>query len=120
LKKDPQAEEKILESIVSISEEFLQSAGSKPDYQKIAEDVLAISGAQYAALNLYDEEGSCFRTAAIAAPKEIIKKASSVLGFAFLGKQWENDPKRAEKIKDQNITHFHTISELAGEPNSPV
>ena len=41
-------EKKILERIVAISEEFLQSAGSKLNYQKITDNILDISGAKYA------------------------------------------------------------------------
>ncbi|MDP3011564.1 MAG: diguanylate cyclase, partial [Candidatus Hydromicrobium sp.] len=33
-------------------------------------------------------------------------------GFKLLGKVWEHDPVRAEKIKSHTITHFSTLSEL--------
>src|SRR5665647_1900348 len=92
-------ENKILERIVAISEEFLQSVESELNYQKITDNILDISGAKYAAFNLYDEDGSKSRTVAFSAPKEIIKKASSLFGFKLLDKKWILDPVRAEKIK---------------------
>ena len=51
-------EKKILQLIVAASEEFLQSAGSQLNYQKITDTILDISGAKYAGFNLYDEDGS--------------------------------------------------------------
>jgi len=108
-------EKKILEKIVEASEEFLQSVGSEPDYQKITDDILYISGAKYAVFILYDEDGRKYRTVALSAPTGIVKKASSLLGFKLIGKEWEHDPVRAEKIKSSTITHFSTLSELVGD-----
>ena len=107
-------EKKILERIVAVSEEFLQSAEGELNYQKISDNILDISGAKYAVFDLYDEAGSKFRTVAFSAPEGVIKKASSLLGFKLLGKKWEHDPVSAEKIKWHTITHFSTLSELAG------
>lgn len=108
-------EKKILEKIVAISEEFLQFAGSELNYQKITDNILDISGAKYASFNLYDEDGSKFRTVAFSAPEGIIKKVSSLLGFKLLGKKWDRDPVRAERIKSHTITRFSTLSELVGD-----
>ena len=74
---DNPEENKILELLVASSEEFLQSAGSELNYQKILETVADISGAKYSVFNLYEQEGSKFTTVAISAPKGIIKKASA-------------------------------------------
>ncbi|MBC8389268.1 MAG: hypothetical protein H8E13_14630 [Actinobacteria bacterium] len=65
---------KILERIVAISEELLQSAGSELNYQKITDNILDISGAKYAGFNLYDEEGSKSITVAFSAPGRNNKK----------------------------------------------
>ncbi|MCJ7727601.1 MAG: PAS domain S-box protein [Actinobacteria bacterium] len=108
-------EKKILERIVAISEEFLQFAGSELNYQKITDNILDISGAKYAVFNLFDEDGSKFRTVAFSAPDGIIKKASSLLGFKLLGKKWDHAPVIREKAKSTTITHFSTLSEIAGD-----
>ena len=108
-------ENKVLEKIVALSEEFLQSTSPELNYQKITDDILDISGAKYAAFNLFDEDGAKFRTVAFSAPKGVVKKVSSLIGFKIIGKKWDPDPVRAEKIKDYTITHFPTLSELSGE-----
>jgi len=108
-------EKQILEQIVAISEEFLQFDSSELNYQKITDNILDISGAKYAGFNLYDEGGSKFTTVAFSAPEGIIKKASSLLGFKLLGKKWNHDPVRAEKIKSHTINRFSTLSELVGD-----
>jgi len=107
-------ENKLLKRIVEISEEFLQSSADTLDYQKITDNILDISGAKYAGFNLYTEDGYSSRTVAISAPDGIIKKAASLFSFKFLGKKWEHDPARAEKIKPTTITRFPNLSELAG------
>jgi nitrogen-specific signal transduction histidine kinase len=108
-------EKKILEKLVVISEEFLQSDSTELNYQKITDNILDISGAKYAGFNLYDEEGSKSITVAFSAPEGIIKKVSSLLGFKLVGKKWNHDPVRTEKIKSHAITHFSTLSEIAGD-----
>jgi diguanylate cyclase (GGDEF)-like protein/PAS domain S-box-containing protein len=107
-------ENKILEKIIEASEEFLQSSGVELNYQKISDSILYISGAKYAAFNLYDEEGRKFITVAFTAPEGIIKKAACLFNFKFLGKEWDYDPVRAEKIKYSTITRFSTLGELTG------
>ena len=107
-------EKKILERIVELSEEFLQSAGSELNYQKITDDILYISGAKYAGFNLYDEDGSKFRAVAFSAPAGVLKEATSLLGFNLISKKWDHDPDRAKKIKARTITHFSNLSELTG------
>jgi diguanylate cyclase (GGDEF)-like protein/PAS domain S-box-containing protein len=108
-------DKKVLELIVAASEEFLQSTGSKLNYQKITDDILYISGAKYAGFDLYDEDGTKFTTVALSAPEGIIKKAYSLLGFRLLGKRWDHDFVRAEKIKLSTITHFSSLHELTGD-----
>jgi diguanylate cyclase (GGDEF)-like protein/PAS domain S-box-containing protein len=108
-------ENKILEQIVAASEEFLQSAGSKLNYQKITDTIAGISGAKYAVFSLYDEGGNKFITTAITAPEGMIKKVSSLLGFKLLGKKWDYDQVRAWKTKSSTITHLSSLLELTGD-----
>ena len=97
------------------SEEFLQSAGSELNYQKITDTILDISGAKYAAFSLYDESGNKFVTKAFSAPEGIAKKVSSFLGFKLVGKKWDYDQVRAEKTRFSTITHFSSLFELTGD-----
>jgi len=112
---DETEEKKILKKIVALSEEFLQSTVLELNYQKITDDILDISGAKFAAFNLFDDDGGKFRTVAFSVPGRVLKKVYSLLGFKLLGKKWDPDPVRAEKIKDHAITHFTALSELSGE-----
>jgi diguanylate cyclase (GGDEF)-like protein/PAS domain S-box-containing protein len=110
---DKTEEKKILEKIVSISEEFLQSTGNALDYQKITDNILEISGAKYACFNLFDEDGNKFKTVAFSAPEGAAKKISSILGFKLIGRNWDPDPISTEKIKASNIIHFSSLLELS-------
>ena len=103
-----------MERLVEISEEFLQMDGQKICYKKISDDFMKICGAKYASFNLFDENGKGFTTMAISGEKEIIKKASNILGLKFENKKWEHDLVRSEKIKARTITRFNSLSELVG------
>jgi hypothetical protein len=104
-------EKQILEKVVAASEEFLQT--SELNYQRITDTILDISGAEYAAFNLYDNNGSSFTTVAISAPQGIIKKASSLLGFGLSGRKWGPEHVLAAKTKPKTVTRFLTMAELA-------
>jgi diguanylate cyclase len=102
-------EKKILKKIIEVSEEFLQSPGHELNYQKIADAILYISDAKYAAFSLYDEESKRFTTIAFSAPERIIKKTSALLGYKLLGKEWQYNPVRTKKIKSHAAISFSTI-----------
>ncbi|HEY5592925.1 MAG TPA: hypothetical protein VIK55_18145, partial [Paludibacter sp.] len=85
-----------------------------PDYGKIADKVLEISGAKYVCFNIYDENGLDLTTVALSGLKENVLNAASFLGFDVINKKWENDPIRTEKMKDKTITRFGSIRELSG------
>lgn len=103
-----------MERLLQISEEFLQMNEQELNYQKITDDFLKISRAKYAAFNLYNKGGKSFTTIAISADNEILKKASNIMGSKIVGRQWEYDPVRTEKIKSGTITRFHSLRELVG------
>jgi PAS domain S-box-containing protein len=95
------------------SSELIDVNPEKVDYQKIANIILDLSGAKYVGFNVFDENGLDFSTVALAGIKEDIQKASSFFGFEIINKKWKDDPIRSEKIRDQIITPFSSISELA-------
>ncbi len=102
-----------LHKMAVFSEEFLQ--GKDIDYHKIANDFLELSGAKYAAFNLYDEDGRYYYTMSIAGDKGVIKKAMNIMRMDLFGKQWTHDPVRAGKIKDNLITRFSDLHDLSGD-----
>ena len=103
-----------LKKLSAISERFLQMVDEDLDYQQICDDMLEVSGAKYAIFNLYDAEGHNYATVAISGNQGLIKKASKVMGLEFVGQERRQNPKINEKIKDQTITRFSNLIELAG------
>lgn len=104
-----------LHSLVEISHELFQLSATEIDYQKIMDNVLALSEAKFAAFNLYDEDGKQFATKAIAGNRLIINRIIDFMGIKLEGKYWDHDEARALKIKDKAITRFSSLSDLTGD-----
>ena len=104
-----------LKKISKTSEAFLQGLGGEIPYQQLTNTLLELSEAKYAAFNLYDENGKKFKTVAVAGDREKIRKTMEIMGMQLEGKEWDYDPWRAEKIKDQTVTRFASLYELTGE-----
>jgi diguanylate cyclase (GGDEF)-like protein/PAS domain S-box-containing protein len=102
-----------MQKLSRISEQLLQLIDKDIDYQQITDDLLDLSGAKYAAFNLYDSSGEAFYTLAVSGDKGLISKATGIIGYDFKGRKWENDPLRASKIADKTITRFPRLSYLA-------
>jgi hypothetical protein len=112
IKKD---EESILRKLILATDEFIQFTDKTPDYDKILHIIMDISGAKYASLNVFDENGLDFTTVAITGINENIVKGLQFLGFDVRNKHWNHDPNRAEKTKQQIITCFMHLNELTGD-----
>ena len=107
-------EKHILDMLVNISKDFIKFQANIPDYNKIAQIMLEISGAKYGVLNIFDDNGRDFTTAATAGITENFKEGLSLLGFNVLNKRWKYDPFREEKTKSQIITTFEHLYNLTG------
>ena len=120
-----QAEEVLLQQsagmadLLAISQDFLQMSAADIDFQTITDTLLRLSGGQYAAFNLFDENGMDFRTVALSGVNAHLTKAVSMLGFEIVGKKWPHDPVRAKKTNKQTITRFATLQELIGSVIPP-
>ncbi len=88
--------EKIL---TEASKYFLEYNDMEPDYDRICNDILKISKARYAVFNLFNIDGTTFKTVAFAGVGDHIQKAIRILGFDFMEKTWEYDPSREKKQK---------------------
>ncbi len=110
---------KEMERLIDISEELLLNEEPKNDYQKISDDFLKISGAKYAAFNLFEKDGKSFTTKAITGNKEIIKQAADIMGYRFEDKKWEYSKELEEKIKAKTITRLPSLRDLAGNTITP-
>ncbi len=107
-------EKLILEKLIDASEDFIQFRDATPDYNKISQIILDISGAKYVSFNIFDDNGLDFTTVALVGITENFKKGIALLGFNVIGTHWKHDPFRAEKTKQQNITRFGHLYELTG------
>jgi|GEM_PF-595768 len=98
--------------IINASKYFLGIHGEEPDYQKICDDLLAITNAKYIILNIDDDNGKDFTTVAISGIDKHIRKVSEFLGFELAGKKWKHGQVRAERIRHKQITKLKKISDL--------
>ena len=103
--------EKKLQEIVQY---FIDSIGDNVDHECIAKFACNISGADYAAFNLFDKNGLDFTTVAVQGVNERFKKLSKFLGFEIVGKRWPYDPIKEEMTKGQEITIFNALHDLTG------
>ncbi len=109
-----------LRQLLHTAEAFLQMAAHEVDYERILTFFSELSGARFAALNLYDESGKQYTTVAMSGMAEYIQKGADLLGFHPMGKTWPHDPVREEKIRDQNLSMFSSLSDLAGDALPPL
>ena len=110
-----ETEKIIQEKLLQSSKEMIQYHSGDPDFQRMAELMLEMSGAKYLALNIFDDNGMDFTTLSIAGIKENFEKGFRMLGFELKNKHWKHDPVRAKKTNAQTITHFSHLHELTGD-----
>lgn len=103
-----------LEKLSEISEELFSWESDSLSYKKITDNIRNLSGARFAAFNLYESDGKSFTTLYISEEKSFLKKASDISGMVFENKKWTHDNSRAEKIKDNTITVFDSLKDLTG------
>src|SRR6056297_634649 len=101
--------------ISGVLEDYLEYSDKGLNFQKITDSILKVSEAKFAAFNLYEEEGKQFTTKSISGENKIIQKALNFLGIEVLGKKWDHDKVRANKIKKDIITKFTNIGQLIGD-----
>ncbi|QUH25064.1 PAS domain S-box protein [Serpentinicella alkaliphila] len=101
-----------LEKMVNIAEDYLKYYGNDLDYNKAAEDILQISGAKYAMINLYDQGDSSFTTVAVTGTYRFESKLKNILGYNLIGKKWLHNESLIEKIKNERVTKFDSLSKI--------
>lgn len=103
--------EKKLQEIVRY---FIDNIGDNIDHEIITRFACDISGADYAAFNLFDKNGIDFTTVSLQGVTKKFKKVSKFLGFELVGKKWPYDPIKEEKTKGREITFFESLLDLTG------
>ncbi|MGM0603700.1 MAG: PAS domain-containing protein [Bacillota bacterium] len=100
--------------VANAGEKLLQQTGEDIDYYQIASIMCDISGARYAAFNIFAENGKEFITRALVAADSDVEKVISILGYSINNKKWSYDPLRDKIIEGKTITRFDNLSEIAG------
>lgn len=95
-----------------INQEYLDSGII--DFQEITDFALELSGGKFAAFNLFVEGTNDFKTIKISGDNKKFTKALDIIGFNPVGKVWNFDPIREERIKNNTVTLFNSLEDLAG------
>jgi len=102
----------VLKTALIASTELIGASADDAFNEKILDSIRTISGAAYAAFNIFDENGLDFTTVAIFGVHEKILKLTSILGFDPIHRKWKHDPIRAAQIVEKAITMFPSLHEL--------
>lgn len=105
--------------LAGIAQTFLTYTPESINYQYIIDTACEIAGASYGTFNLFEENGRDFFTLAFSGANPVIKRTADKLGIHLMGKKWEYDPVRQEKIKHKKTTFFNTLSQLTGATLAP-
>src|SRR6056297_506539 len=98
--------------LVAASKEFLDDGQGADTDEQITQRMKRITGADYVALNIFLDNGKHFMTAAIAGGHGALQKATHLLGFNPIKKEWGTDHRRMDLIKDKQVTAFENLHEL--------
>jgi PAS domain S-box-containing protein len=105
----------LLKKVLVDNKELIESSSDNIDFSKLTDVIVEISGAKYGSLNIYEPNQMDFRTVTLSGGNNIYSKAAKILGYDIKNKLWSFDPIRDEKIKDNIITKFQTLTELNGK-----
>ncbi len=98
-----------------IAQYFIDNMGTSIDYDMVTRFAYDVSGACFAAFNLFEKDSLDFRTVSIYGDTSAIRKASEMLHFDLVGMSWRHDPEREAKTEGQDITWFEHLGELTGK-----
>ena len=99
--------------MVFFTEDLIRTDLEQVSFQKILENLLFISKAKYGVLDLLNEKTGCYKTVALAGVNQKIQKATEIIGFQIIGKEWSDYEYKISRIKNSIVTRFSSISELA-------
>ena len=103
-----------LQNLIYSSTELIESSNSTIDYQKFTDNIREITGAKYAAFNLFESDGVSYKTIEFSGIPNIIELSKKFLNFNFFGKTWKDDPIRQNKIKNSTISKYNSLADLIG------
>lgn len=98
-----------------IAQYFIDNMGTSIDYDVVTRFAYDVSGACFAAFNLFEKDSLDFRTVSIYGESAAIRKASEMLHFDLVGMSWHHDPEREAKTEGKDITWFENLWDLTGK-----
>ncbi len=101
--------------ISNMSRWMMEHEGEDIDYKMITDKMLLISEAKYAVFNLFDKNEREFTTVAASGIHDHITRAGKLLGFNIIGRKWDCDRLREEKLKGKSLTCFDNVHSLVGD-----
>ncbi len=103
-------ENKTFALLVERIQEIMHFPAGELDYHVIADGLLELSEAKFAAVNLYDQMRQKSVTKAVSGMSELVRKICGLLGFELVGKEWDIIPERVDAIKEGRLLHFKNLS----------
>lgn len=102
-----------LTKLAELAQGILQSPTLDVDYNVFTDGLLELSGAKFAAINIYSEDGKKTVTKAISGIQKSIRKICDLLGFELTGKEWDIIPERLKAIKKGKVLRFQNLYDSA-------
>ncbi len=109
---DKVKEQKIMDQIITSSQDFLLLSGKDIDYDVLTRRMLNMTGAVAVGFNLHDRDTGDFQTVAIAGVGDSVTKAEAIFGRRIVGHVWQEDAYRNEKIAGSMTTFFPSLEYL--------
>lgn len=106
-------ENKAFTSLVERAQEIMHFPAGELDYQVIANGLLELSEAKFAAVNLYDRNRQKSVTKALAGVGPTVKKVCDLLGFDLVGNEWDIIPERVNAIVEGHLLHYKNLYDSA-------
>ena len=101
------------EKLAQLAREHLQNPVGHIDCQLLTDEIRDLSGAKYAALNVYEPDGSRIVTKAVSGLGDRVHAVTSILGFSLVGSEWETIPVRSEAIREDGLIMFDNLWDAA-------
>jgi PAS domain S-box-containing protein len=105
----------ILRKMLDTNSRMMASVIDADLNQMVLDTICTITGAKYAAFNIFDDNGLDFTTVAVHGINDKLSEIASILGFNLINKKWKHDPVRAKMIANQTVTVFSSLHELTNK-----
>src|SRR6056297_2156472 len=98
--------------LTQASKAFLDDGEGSNSFEEITQRMKRITGAEFAAMNLFSQESGYYRTVAFLGIPSSLQKVTAILGFSPINKEWKPDPHLLESFKDKSVIIFDQFHDL--------